>query len=148
MTNGKFAWILTVGIMSLLATLVAMANMPPRIGCTIEPPYKSKHYQVRAMRVEVEPWRGPHHVYGVFTVPLKYRRHRLYTTKLMIEGFTEEFPETSPEAGGMYDSRAEPGHYNMRVNFPTRLALWFLLTGRLGDLAIPCHWWLVIEDRT
>jgi hypothetical protein len=65
----------------------------------------------------------------------------------MIQGVTEEFPETSPEAGANDGRRAEPGHYIMRVNLPTRIVLWFLLAGRFGDLKMPCHWWLIIEDR-
>ena len=65
----------------------------------------------------------------------------------MIQGFTEELPETSPEGGNIYDDRVDLGHYNKRVYLPTRTALWFLLTGRFGDLKMPCHWWLVIADR-
>ena len=147
MEKGKIAWVATAGILFLLAMLAEMANISPTIGCTIEQSFKSIHYQVRAMRVEVKPWRGPHHVYGVFSVPLQYRQHRLYTTRLRIEGFIGEFAETSPEAGRLYESEAEPGYYIMRVNFPTRMALWYLLTGRFGDLATSCHWWLIIEDR-
>ena len=67
----------------------------------------------------------------------------------MIQGFTEEFHETSLEGGDSYNDRAEPGHYNNnRTYIPTRTALWFLPTGRFDDLKTPCHWWLVIADRT
>jgi hypothetical protein len=86
-------------------------------------------------------------VYGIFSVPDKYKRDRLYTSRLMIAGFNEEFPETSPEGGDIYNGRAEPGHYIKRVHLSTRTALWFLLTGRFGDLKTSCHWWLVIADR-
>ena len=86
-------------------------------------------------------------MYGIFTVPDQYRRDRLYTARLMIQGFTEDFSETSPEGGDIYNGRAEPGHYIKRFYIPTRTALWFLLTGRFGDLNTSCHWWLVIEDR-
>lgn len=86
-------------------------------------------------------------MYGIFSVPDQYRRDRLYTARLMIQGFPEEFPETSPEGRDIYNGRAEPGHYIKVLYLPTRTALWFLLTGRFGDLKTPCHWWLVIADR-
>ena len=86
-------------------------------------------------------------MYGMFSVPDQYRRDDLYTAKLMIQGITEEFPETSPEGGDSYNGLAEPEHYIKRVYLPTRTALWFLLTGRFGDLRTSCHWWLVIADR-
>lgn len=83
-------------------------------------------------------------MYGMFSVPDQYRRDHLYTAGLMIQGFIEEFPETSPEGGDIYNDRTEPGHYIKRVYLSTRTALWFILTGRFGDLKTTCHWWLVI----
>ena len=147
MTKKSVPWIVTASVVCLLVALAGLANLLSRIGCAAEPPFTSKYYQSRAIRVKVEPWRGRHQVYGVFAVPLQYRRHRLYTAKLRLEGFNEEFPEISPEAGRIYDTPAEPGHYIMRVNFSTRTALWYILLGRFRDLAAPCHWWLIIDDR-
>ncbi|MCS6317889.1 MAG: hypothetical protein H8K05_08990 [Nitrospira sp.] len=95
----------------------------------------------------MEPWRGRHRVYGEFVVPLRYRSHRLYRMRLRISGVAEEFPEISPEAGRVRTSGGEVGYYTMRVNIPTRTALWILLTGRWAKLRTPCHWALVIEDR-
>jgi hypothetical protein len=42
----------------------------------------------------------------------------------------------------------KPGYYLVQGNLPTRVALWFLLTGQLGDLRIPCNWNLTFEERT
>jgi len=86
-------------------------------------------------------------VYGIFSVPEQYKRDRLYTARLKIHGFIEEFPETSPEGGDTYNGRDEPGYYKKRVYLRTRTALWFLLTGRFGDLKTSCHWWVVITNR-
>ena len=83
----------------------------------------------------------------MFIVPDQYWRDRLYRAKLVIQGFSQEFSEVSPEGGDNYNGQAEPGHYIKRVYLPTRTALWFLLTGRFGDLKTSCHWWLVISDR-
>jgi hypothetical protein len=146
MRMSGIAWMVTVGVLSILA-IVVLANIPPMTNCATGEPFSAKHYQIRASRIEVQPWRGPHHVYGMFIVPEHYKRDRLYTAKLMIQGFPEEFTHTSPEGEDADGGRTEPGYYIKRLYLPTRTALWFLLTGRFGDLKMPCHWWLVIEDR-
>lgn len=137
----------TAGVLTLLAAMVALANIPPMTDCATEKPFSSNQYQVRATWIEVQPWRGPHHVYGTFSVPEYYKRDRLYTAKLMIQGFTEEFPHMSPEGEDIDSGPAEHGYYIKSLYLPTRTALWFLLTGRFGDLRTSCHWWLIIEDR-
>lgn len=124
-----------------------LVNMPPLTDCRSEAPVAAKQYWLRAKQTVVQPWRGLHHVYGIFTVPDQYRRDDLYTARLVIEGLTDEFSETSPEGGDIYNGRAAAGHYLKRIYLPTRTALWFLLTGRYGDLNTSCHWWLVIVDR-
>ena len=129
----------------LLATV--LVNMPPFMPCEQHPPVSDRQYWFRAKEIVVQPWRGPHHVYGIFTVPVQYRRHRLYTAKLMIRGLVEDFAETSPEAGRVYGNRVDSEHYAMRVHLPTRRAMWLLVTGRFGDLKSSCHWWLAIADR-
>ena len=130
-----------------LATAIVLVNMPPLTGCRSEAPGAAKQYWLRATQTVVQPWRGQHHVYGMFSVPDKYRHDRLYTARLTIEGFMGEFSETSPEGGDVFNGRSAAGHYMKRVYLPTRTALWFLLTGRFGDLKTTCHWWLVIADR-
>jgi len=140
-------WTFSASCLALLATAIVLVNLPPLTACRSEAPVAAKQYWFRATRTVVQPWRGPHHVYGIFTVPDRYWRDRLYTARLIIQGFTEDFPETSPEGGVIDNGPAEPGHYIKRVYLPTRTALWFLLTGRFGDLNTSCHWWLVISDR-
>ena len=140
-------WTFSASCLALLATAIVLVTLPPLTDCRSEAPVGAKQYWFRATQTVVQPWRGPHHVYGMFSVPDQYWRDRLYTARLMIQGVTEEFPETSPEGGDIYNGRAESGYYVKRVYLSTRTALWFLLTGRFGDLKTPCHWWLVIADR-
>ena len=147
MKKSRAAWIVAVIAFALLATAAVLVNMPPLTGCRSEVPVAAKQYWLRATQTVVQPWRGPHHVYGMFSVPDQYRYDPLYTARLVIEGLIEEFPETSPEGGDIFNSRDKPGHYIKRFYLPTRTALWFLLTGRFGDLKTTCHWWLVIADR-
>jgi len=144
----KTGWRTFFSILSaLLAIAIVLVNVPPYTDCRSEAPVAANQYWFRATQTVVQPWRGRSRTYGIFKVPDQYRLDRLYTARLMIDGFTEEFPETSPEGGVIDNGRAEPGHYIKRVYLPTRTALWFLLTGRFGDLKTPCHWWLVIADR-
>ena len=145
--NKPFRLIVFSLLLTLLATATVLLNMPPLTECRSEAPIAAKEYRVRATQTVVHPWQGQHHVYGIFSVPDRYRHDRLYTARLRIQGFNEELPDTSPEGGDNDTDRAEPGHYIKRVYLPTRTALWFLLTGRFGDLKMPCHWWLVIADR-
>ena len=147
MKKSRAAWNVAVGFFFFFSAATVLANVPPFAECRVEVPVAASQYWFRATQTVVQPWRGPHHVYGVFSVPEQYKRHRFYSARLAIQGFTEEFSETSTEGGEVYIGRAEPGYYLMRVNLSTRTALWFFLTGRFGDLKTPCHWWLVISDR-
>jgi hypothetical protein len=142
------SWLILFSILSvLLATATVLVNMPPLNDCRSEAPVAAGQYWYKATETVVQPWQGQHHVYGTFSVPDRYRHDRHYRAKLVIQGFTKEFAVISPEGGDNVNGRAEPGHYIKRVYLPTRTALWFLLTGRFGDLKTPCHWWLVIVDQ-
>ena len=146
--TNKPAWLIVFSILlALVATATVLVNMPPLTDCRSEAPVAAGEYWFRATQTVVQPWQGQHHVYGTFMVPDHYKRDRLYRAKLVIQGFSQEFSEVSPEGGDIDNGRAEPGHYIKRVYLPTRTALWFLVTGRFGDLKMPCHWWLVIADR-
>jgi hypothetical protein len=142
--KSRAAWIATAVLAALLATATVLVNMPPLTECRSETQVAAKQYWFRATQTVVQPWRGPHHVYGIFTIPAHYKFDHLYTAKLTIQGTTAQL---SPEGEDIYSGRAEPGHYIKRVYLPTRTALWFLLNGRFGDLRMPCHWLLVIADR-
>jgi len=135
-----------VVIFVLLAVVLVLVNVPAMTDCRGTPAESNKQW-FRAVRIVVQPWRGPHHVYGIFNVPLLYKYDRLYTAKLVIQGFPLESSEASPEGGVIANGQAEPEHYIKRMYLPTRTALWFLLTGRFGDLRTACHWWVVIADR-
>lgn len=141
------SWIATACVLALAAVAIVLVNMPPLTACRWEEQTAEKPHRFPAMRSVVQPWRGPHHVYGEFLIPQKYNRDRLYKAKLMIQGFPIEFVETTPEGERINGDGAGPGYYIKRVYLPTRVALWFLLTGRFGDLESSCHWGLVIVDR-
>ena len=134
-----------MAVVTLLAT--ALIEMPPFTECPADEFAQEKERWFPAMMTVVQPWRGRHHVYGVFNLPVQYRRDRLYTARLMLRGFTEDFFEVSPEGGEINNGEVDHGHYTKRVYLPTRTALWFLFSGRFGDLKMPCHWRLIITER-
>jgi hypothetical protein len=130
-----------------VVAVFVLAKLPPLTECHSEAPVAEKQYWFRATRTVVQPWRGPHHVYGVFSIPLQYKFDHLFVSKLTIQGIPAEFLAGSPEDEDIYSGQPKSGHYVKRVYLSTRTALWFLLTGRFGDLKASCHWWLVIADR-
>ena len=132
---------------SVLLGLLALAALPPKTACSSDTDAPAGQYWFRAVKTVVEPWRGPHHVYGIFTIPGQFKFDHLYTAKLTIQGVPTAFQAGSPEDEDIYSGQAEPGHYIKRVYLSTRTALWFLLSGRFGDLRTSCHWWLIVADR-
>lgn len=144
-TKPRIRWVIYAVIPVLLVT--TLVNMPPFTPCAMTSPITDHQYWVRANKIVVQPWLGSHHVYGIFIVPLQYKRHRLYSAKLLIEGVADDLPEISPEAGSMYGDQVDSGHYVIRVHLQTRMAFWLLVTGRFGNLKSACHWWLIIANR-
>lgn len=99
------------------------------------------------LQLVVQPWKGPHHVYGVFKIPRQYKVHRLYSATLIIEGTETVFAAGSPENEEVAESVTAEEYYIRRAYIPTRIALWFLFTGRFGNLKSECHWSLIYADR-
>jgi hypothetical protein len=140
-------WITTAVCLIIFVAVLVLYNLPPLTGCIEEKPSGHSQHWFPAALIRVEPWRGPHHVYGTFRVPRSYKFDHLYTAKLKISGLSTGFIAGSPEDADTYHGRAEPGYYFKTVYLSTRTALWFLVTGQFGDLRTACHWWLLIADR-
>jgi len=129
------------------AGAVLLIRVPPITSCRSEIHNNSKEYWVPAIETVAQPWKGRHHVYGIFVIPEQYKYDHLYSAKLSIQGFETEFSAGSSEDEDPYAATARPGYYVKRVYISTRTAVWFLFTGRFGDLRTACHWWLVLKDR-
>ena len=140
--------LIAVVVPTALLSLVVLGVLPPLTVCNSDSPLTAGEYWFRATKTVVEPWRGPHHVYGIFTVPEQFKFDHLYTAKLTVQGMPTRFTAGSPEDEDVQSVRAHQGYYTKRVYLSTRTALWFLFTGRFGDLRSTCHWWLVLSDRS
>jgi hypothetical protein len=130
-----------------MAAAAWLALRPGSSACHASGPAGPGVYRIAPARIVVRPWYGPHHVYGVFVVPDRFNDRR-YSASLAVDGLTREIVRRRlPEKTYVDGTLAMPGHYLRRVFVPTRMALWFLVTGRFGELRSPCNWELVFADR-
>jgi len=132
----------------LAGTVAWFLNEPAAADCTIDAPADQKAHEILATKVVVQPWLGPHHVYGVFIVPNRFRGDKKYAVNLTIRGLDHHFAVAEkPNRRHMDYVFGPPGHYVLRGYVPTRLALWFLATGLFDDLRHACNWTLVFIER-
>jgi hypothetical protein len=116
------AWAITAFVLALMATVIGLANAPPWTDCKSGSSINPKEYRVQAVQTVAQPWRGLHHVYGIFMIPEQYKFDHLYTAKLTIQGIPADFQAGSPEDEDTFGVRAEPGHYIKRVYLSTPTA--------------------------
>ncbi len=138
---------LSLGI-TLLMAAVWLANRPPRGPCAALDASESGSHAFPALKVIARPWFGPHHVYGIFVVPDQYARAS-YAETVKVRNYEETLSRSRfPRPQQVENIVAPRGHYVKRSYVSTRVALWFLVTGRFGDLRRTCNWTLVFTERT
>jgi hypothetical protein len=136
--------LLSFGFPILIAAAAWLEQRPPTGPC-VDTAVNNSAF--RAVEVIAQPWLGPHHVYGLFVVPDRYAS-RAFHESLRVRGYEEEFERIRfPRPAQVDDVLASPGYYVKRTYVPTRVAMWFLFTGRFGDLRTACNWTLVFTPR-
>ena len=140
--------VVSVSVVLVLTITVAwLLSKPPTHDCRIE--HSTESCQIRPSKVIVRPWFGQHQAFGIFMVPLRYRSGRTYSGTISAESFIGEFiPDSQPQVQQIDDVVAQPGYYLVRGYIPTRIVLWFLLSGQFGDLRTPCNWRLEFVKRS
>ena len=139
--------ILLSGILVICVLSAELLSTSPTQNCTLE--YSTAPYKTHPAKLVVRPWLGQHQVFGIFKIPLRYRSGRTYSGTLTVQSFTSEFlPDSQPQTQLIEDVVAEPGYYLVRGYVPTRIALWFLMTGRSSQLRSPCEWTLELIKRS
>jgi hypothetical protein len=137
-----------VGLTFVISTTAWLAGRPATVDCGPPAPPAPNVHRIAVSTIAVRPWYGPHHVYGIFVVPDRFN-DRKYTPTLKVRDFeSTQIRKRIPEKSYVDPTLARPGHYLKRVYVPTRIAAWFLLTGRFGDLGMPCHWVLMFTENT
>ncbi len=101
---------------------------------------KTKKFQVQATKVVVEPWRGKHHVYGIFMVPNEYKQTPFFV--LTVKGFGNECSKPFGYRQNYDDIFAGPGTHLVRDYMRTRTALRLIFQGLYGQLNDKQNWTL------
>lgn len=99
---------------------------------------ESQLFQAKPYEVVVQPWRGRHHVYGIFMLP---NQHQLKSPVFL----TIKGAGTFPRLGYVFADNVErypvkPDHYFLRVHLKTRVALLIILQGLGSQLIQPGNW--------
>lgn len=161
--RGAHKTIKTIGTVSagvalvLAGTVAWLLNKPATGDCGGEAPANHNVHEIRATKVVVQPWLGKHHVYGIFTVPDRYKHNKNYAVTMAVRGFDRRFAVDEWSDKRLADLAARlqdvdhviapSGYYLLRMYVPTRVALWFLVNGLFGDLRRQCDWTLVFIER-
>jgi hypothetical protein len=95
-------------------------------------------YYTHPEKLVVQPWRGPHNVYAIFTVPSGYRSDRLFTVSI---------PGDQIYCGQFYNRGKiptgidQPKYYTLiKGNLNTRIALKLIAQGKLNQLKQAKNW--------
>ena len=100
---------------------------------------KAEKYFTHPEKIVIEPWRGQHHVYGVFQIPGGYLNDKLL--KLEIPGSRTYCGILAYGGTVTIDGvRAKPGHYLMKGFLNTRFALKLILQGKEEELKQSENW--------
>ncbi|WP_066378236.1 MULTISPECIES: hypothetical protein [unclassified Anabaena] len=101
---------------------------------------KNQKFQVQATKVVVQPWRGEHHVYGIFMVPDEYKKTPFFV--LTVKGAESKCSKPFGYNQNYDDIFAEPNTHLIRMYFKTRVALRLILQGLYSQLNNPQNWTL------
>lgn len=98
----------------------------------------SSKYYIHPEKIVIEPWRGKHHVYGIFMIPNGYIHDRIITVKI---------PGKQTYCGNLlFPSNtyagidAKPGHHLMKGYLQTHTALELIFQGKGNQLKQPSNW--------
>jgi len=148
--------IASIVILLLLADAAGwFLNRPPNTDCLPEASASQRGTRAHASKTVVQPWRGPHHVYGLFLVPSQSVEIKRYAVTISVEDalyycmWVEKPLRHASEVNCAERSGVncvESGGY-LRQYVPTRVALWFLINGLMGDFQNPKNWALVFSDE-
>jgi hypothetical protein len=106
---------------------------------------KSKSLKFHPIKIVAEPWRGEHHVYSIFALPLQYKE--TYNHSQLLVKDTDTPWLITPTDGLRYGAIAPEDTFLVIGFFPTRLTLWYLISGRFGELKQPCNWTLYLFSK-
>ena len=105
---------------------------------------KTTKFQVHATKVIVQPWRGRHHVYGIFMIPDKYKKAPFFV--LTVKGAGSYCSKQFGQIKNYNNIFAEPGTYLVRNFIRTRTALRLILQGLYFQINDKNNWTLTLPE--
>lgn len=101
---------------------------------------KTTKFQVHATKVTVQPWRGRHHVYGIFMIPDEYKKSPFFV--LTVKGAGSYCSKQFGHKQNFDDIFAEPGTYLVKKPIRTRKTLRLILQGLYFQVNDKNNWTL------
>jgi hypothetical protein len=100
---------------------------------------KGEKYYTHPEKIVVNPWVGPHNVYGMFMIPSGYRNDFFFTVTIdKTEVHCGVMNETHTKFSGSVN--AKPGYYLIKGLLNTRVALRLIFQGKEDQLKQPQNW--------
>ncbi len=113
-----------------------LSRTPSRISqCPSAEVLSNQTQEIRAAKVVFKPWKGRHHVYGVFVVPAGYQPTSFFKVNA---------GEAGDYCGGVTAKPAQADQSVVIGRLRTRTALWLLSKGEQDRLEQPQNWTLSI----
>jgi hypothetical protein len=105
---------------------------------------KTTNFQIQATKVIVQPWRGRHHVYGIFMIPDEYKQSPFFL--VTVQGAGSYCSKQFGHKKNFDDVFAEPGTYLVRKFIRTRTVLRLMLQGFYFHLNDKQNWTLTFPQ--
>ncbi len=105
---------------------------------------KTTKFQVNATKVIVQPWRGRHNVYGIFTIPDEYKKAPFFV--LTVKGAGSYCLKQFGHKQNFNGIVAEPGNYLVKKPIRTRTALRLILQGLYFQINDKKNWTLTFPE--
>ncbi|AFZ44045.1 hypothetical protein PCC7418_1877 [Halothece sp. PCC 7418] len=106
--------------------------------------FKSQIRAIPAIKVIVQPWRGRHHVYGIFLLPKSYQPKKLIFLQDLTVG--HYCPQAVIRQTDLEGILIPPRYSPVKIYMKTRIALLLMSLGFNRHLQQPHHWRLTIES--
>lgn len=95
-------------------------------------------------KIVVTPWRGRHHVHGIFMLPVEDKSSKMLVVSISGAGTFCGGVHNFQNVGTSFEGiQAKPGHYLLKANFRTRTSTWLIVRGFANQLNDSRNWRLI-----
>jgi hypothetical protein len=102
-------------------------------------------YKTHPVKVVASPWRGQHHVYGIFMIPEEFQPNSMSVVE--IEGSGSYYRKVVSEKQWTNGMQADPGYYFTKTYIRTRTVLGWSVFGFLPQFRKRCNWTLTYTKQ-